>query len=787
VNSSADPSVFGQPVTFTTTVVATPPGVGTPTGSVTFDVDGNVQTPILLNGIGQASITLTNLGVGSHTVAVTYGGDANFVSSSTTTPLTQLVGSASTSTAIAASVGTALIGQLVTYTATVTEVSPSSATPTGTVTFMVDGNAQSPTNLDGTGKAAFTTSFASSGPHTVAVNYGGNTQFSASSASTNETVNPSTTTTSLLTSANPSVFGQTVTFTATVATNAPGNGTASGLVTFSIDSVTQTPVALNSSGQATFSISSLALGSHSITASYSGTTNFTASSTAAALSQVVGQAGSTTVVTSSLNPSAFGQPVTFTAHVNAAAPASGTPTGSVTFFVDGSSQSTVAVDASGNASVTLSSLSGGTHSITATYGGDSNYGASAATALSQTVSQAGSNTVLASSVNPSLFGQSVSFTATVTPTFVGGGTPTGTVTFLVDGSNQTQATVNAAGHAILTLSSLTRGQHTITATYSGDSSFATSTASPLTQTVFNNSTTTTLATSASTAVFGQAITLTAVVAATPPSTSLPTGTVTFIVDGVARATVAVNGFGRALLTLSNLAVGAHTITADYSGDANLSASNTASVLKETVSKSGTTTKVTSSASPSASGQSVTFTATIAAIAPGAGVPTGTVTFVIDGVSEKPVTVNSAGKAAFAISTLKPGTHTITASYNGSTNFNASHTATALSQTVQSPASKLTAKLIAPKGVSTNTAFSISVTAANSSGATVTGFVGPVTLSLISEPSGGALSGTLTGKITTGGTFQFNNLKVNKSGKYVVRVVSGSLVTTLTINTVGRQT
>src|SRR6202034_1375532 len=120
-------------------------------------------------------------------------------------------------------------------------------------------------------------------------------------------------------SANPSVFGESVTFTATVAADIPGSGAATGTVTFLDGTTTLGTGTLNGSGVATFSTSALTVGSHSITAVYGGDADFTAS-TSTAVSQVVDQDSTTSIVVSSANPSVFGQSVTFTAMVTADAP-----------------------------------------------------------------------------------------------------------------------------------------------------------------------------------------------------------------------------------------------------------------------------------------------------------------------------------------------------------------------------------------------------------------------------------------------------------------------------------
>ena len=185
----------------------------------------------------------------------------------------------------------------------------------------------------------------------------------------------------------------------------------------------------------------------------------------------------TTALSSSANPSVAGQPVTFTATVSPDPPGSWlTPTGTVTFSDGGSPIGTATLDASGTATITPWSLAAGAHTITASYGGDNNFSASTGS-LTQTVNPAATatTTALSSSANPSVAGQPVTFTATVSPNPPGAGTPTGTVTFSDGGSPIGTATLDASGTATITTSSLTAGAHTITASYGGDNNFSAST------------------------------------------------------------------------------------------------------------------------------------------------------------------------------------------------------------------------------------------------------------------------------------------------------------------------
>jgi subtilase family serine protease len=190
-------------------------------------------------------------------------------------------------------------------------------------------------------------------------------------------------------------------------------------------------------------------------------------------------ASTTTTVATSLSPTIAGASVTFTATVTSLA--SGTPTGTVTFLDGITSLGTGALNGSGMATFITSSLAVGSHSITAQYGGDTNFASSMSTALSQVVNGKPTATTLASSLNPSIGGQSVSFTATVTST--AGGTPTGTVTFS-DGTTPLGAgALNTSGVATLATSAPAVGAHLITATYTGDANYAASTSSAVGQTV----------------------------------------------------------------------------------------------------------------------------------------------------------------------------------------------------------------------------------------------------------------------------------------------------------------
>ncbi|MGD0908568.1 MAG: Ig-like domain repeat protein, partial [Candidatus Acidiferrales bacterium] len=196
----------------------------------------------------------------------------------------------------------------------------------------------------------------------------------------------------------------------------------------------------------------------------------------------------------------------------------------------------------------------------------------------------------------------------------------------------------------------------------------------------------TLGTSANPVVAGGLVTLTATVATAPVGT--PTGSVTFYDNGVSLGTRTLTS-GQAQFSTGSLLIGAHPITAQYSGDTNYAPGNS-NVLDETITGPGTNataTTLTSTPDPSAIGQTVTFTATVTS---GAGTPFGTVSFFsgtpLSGVLLGSATLNGSGQTTLNTSFSPSGassSYSITAQYDGASTFAAS-TSTALLQSVIAP-------------------------------------------------------------------------------------------------------
>ena len=195
--------------------------------------------------------------------------------------------------------------------------------------------------------------------------------------------------------------------------------------------------------------------------------------------------------------------------------------------------------------------------------------------IESTTTKTSTKTTVTSSLNPSIFGQSVTFAATVKPQS-GTGTPTGTVTFK-NGTKTLGTKTLSGGVAKYSTTKLAVGTKSITAVYSGDTSFTTSTSAALSQVVNQASTTTTLVSSANPSTVGESVTFTATVA--PQFSGTPSGTVTFKSGTKTLGSVTLSA-GVAEYTISTLSAATHTITATYNGSTDFATSS--ATLKQKV-------------------------------------------------------------------------------------------------------------------------------------------------------------------------------------------------------------
>ncbi len=399
-----------------------------------------------------------------------------------------------------------------------------------------------------------------------------------------------TTATALSSSASSITSSQSVTLTAKVTGTIPNqesgsaNPTATGTVSFKDTTSNSTlGTCTLSGGSCTLSVpgSSLKSGANAITASYGGSKTYPTSTSSTVTVTVGGTSNvntTTTVTASPANPVTIGTTVTLTASVSAS---SGTPTGTVTFYANGTQLGTGTLS-SGKATYkwTTTGKSAGTYTIDAVYAGTTGFNGSTSSNISVTLavpSVSTTTTLTSSPANPITIGSTVTLTATVK---AGSGTPTGTVTFYANGEALGTVTLSS-GKAVLAGSSTGEpaGSYSAYAVYNGATGFNTSTSPSITVTLAapKATPTVTLTSSATSVTPPASLTLTATVSG---SSGTPTGTVTFYANGESVASINLSG-GKAVLTASSSGypAGTYPIKAVFNGNSTYSSatSNTLSI------------------------------------------------------------------------------------------------------------------------------------------------------------------------------------------------------------------
>jgi hypothetical protein len=531
LTSSLNPSFLGQSVTFTATITGEngqvkgrkPAKNGMkpmdPTGTVTWSANTGCSVSTVTGNPGTATCTTTSLPGGTDTITATYSGDSNHGGSTAT--LSQVVNSPTTTinvtsvspaaedygadspvtiAAVLAWTGTgpAPTASAVTiggtgpsgYSAT-TCGAPSGTTITCTASY-------TPTVTDMAGSYTETATFAGDG------NYAG----SSSPQTGNFTINIASSITSVGSTPNPSTYATSVTFTATIngenslvkgRRNTRGKPLdVTGTVTWSANTgCGTTNVTTGNPGIASCTTSSathLPVGTDTVTASYNGDSNHSGSS--GSVNQVVQGGIATTIDVTSVSPSseefAADTPATITAVLSwtghGVAPTAANMTiggnGNGTY---GATSCAARVHETITCTATYTPTNAdvaGTYTETATFSGDSNYTASSSPETNNfSIGSNASTTSVSSGLNPSTYGGSVTFTATITsdtgdvkgrkPAKKNGMQPmqpTGTVTWSANtGCSASTLTGTYPGSATCTTSNLNAGAYTITATYSGDS------------------------------------------------------------------------------------------------------------------------------------------------------------------------------------------------------------------------------------------------------------------------------------------------------------------------------
>jgi VCBS repeat protein/Big-like domain-containing protein len=625
VTSSLPTSSVNESVKFTATVQL--PGVPTlkvaPGGTVTF-TQGSTTLCTSAPLSGNPATATCNFAFSQiiaspgAQVSAAYSGDTNFFSASSgsLTNATQIVIPTNTKTTLTSSPSTSSVNETVVFTATITPAFSGTATPqTGSVVFTdATGTPTVLCNKTVTAGVAptCTTAFTSAGPHTITAAFtstDGNFNSSPPSANYTQNVSASPTFVVVTSGLAPSAVNQPVTFSATVTASTSGLAIPQGSVTYT-DTLTSTVLcsALTLvSGVAPNCTAALpAAGTHTIVATFTpSNTNFQ-TATSGVLNQIVNADATTATVIASPSASTVDQPVTFTVTITPSFSGATHPKGTVSFsYVLGGTTIVLCstpqfVKTSGStssATCTAPFPAASTYTVTAAYtSGDGNFLGSTAAPLTQTVNASSTSvTVSTPSPTPSSVNQTVSFTAVVAPisvTDTGLTLPTGSVTFS-DATAGTLCTSTLAADGTVPACKATlgtAGPHSITAVYSGDNNFSTSTsANAFTQTVNRATTTISVVSSSLTTVVTQAVTYTATVVPSFTGTA-PTGAVTFsLTEGgasygcVATATLPAGGSApyveSCTINFPNTVSGNVNVTATYLGDTNFSGSTSAAITQ----------------------------------------------------------------------------------------------------------------------------------------------------------------------------------------------------------------
>ncbi len=660
----------GAPITLTAQLLSLS---GIPTGNIQFTQDGSPLNTAPINGSGSAQISTNGLTPGLHSFVAVYSGQGVFTPANSV-HLYIFVDKYSLTLTLVANPNPANVGQPVQFTVSATYLDNFIATPI-VLTDNTTGTILGSLTPDASGNATLTTSTLSVGTHYISASFAGDQLHSSGTVYLNvHIVNPFATAIVLTGSPNPSLTGQSVTFSATITS---ANGTPAGSVQFTDNGTNIGTQTLNASGVATLSTSTLSVGTHNITATYTPTGSFAGSSTS--ITQTVNDITNAINLTSSLNPSTYGQPVTITAHVVSLSGV--VPAGSFAFSDGGQFLSRIAADTSGNAAITLSTLSVGAHIITGAFTPNSSPHTSAGTLTQQVNGLATSTLLTATPITGVAHITPITLTATVAPAAPGGPTPTGQVLFYLNGAQLNLATL-VNGVATYT-GTLPAGVDQIYAAYVGDPThiYNSSNSNTVSVTITAAPSTLSLTSSLNPAPALTPFTVSAqlgIPGSTQPGAGYP---ISITIAPTATAQSTTNASGTATYTSTGLLPGQYLVTATFAGTTDLQPS-TATSFVETITANPTATTLTASPNPGIQNNPVTFTSTVSALA-GTASPTGTVT-IYDSLSPNTAFTaiatlalpSAAGTttATFTTSALAPGTHILYAAFTPAAGFAPSQSA-----------------------------------------------------------------------------------------------------------------
>jgi sugar lactone lactonase YvrE len=454
------------------------------------------STSLLAGTACDVSIDFTPQSVGSLSAGITVTDNTLNVAGSTQQVAVSGIGvnpGDSTATTVAISPTSLSNGQAATITATVSDTATghTSTIPTGAVTFtdtvgatVTTLNGGSPVNLAGGTATLSGVALHGIGTHTIAANYAGvSGSFISSSGSTTAALSKASVTVTGPGQPVVVTVGQTGSVTITIAGPYSTIAAPSGTVSYSILNASSTGVASGTipltpgSTSSTASIpvpNSLAGGSYTISVTYSGDSNYLGTSAATTITLNIGQIAPAITWNPAASSITYG--ATLAGILNASAQnGSTTVPGTFTYTATLSGGSAAAVNAA-------SVLGAGVYTLTATFTpSDTTTYQSVSKAIAFTVNKAAAAITLASSANPALAGNPVTFTATVSSS---AGTPTGTVSFF-DNTATLGPAVLSGGIATATTSSLGQGTYSIIAVYSGDANFTGATSGPVSESILD--------------------------------------------------------------------------------------------------------------------------------------------------------------------------------------------------------------------------------------------------------------------------------------------------------------
>jgi hypothetical protein len=750
----------GQSITLSSTVTS---GTGgpTPTGTVSFATSsGTVLSTVALDVNGNASYSTNQLAGGSYSLQANYSGDTTYAPSSSPTGTVVVQPEASALT-VNVSSGNVYGG---TYTVAVSDTASSGVgQPSGNVTLTIQGPGTTYTQAltpSGTNSAvaSFSVPATTVGTLTLSVNCTASASFSCYNPyTTTVTVAKATPKLALSYTPNPPVSGSSISLTGMV-TGVAGAATPTGNVVFYDNSTTLNSGALTN-GTTTITGTVPTTSTHNITATYGGDPNYNSANASGATTASTGVLTATPSATSA----APGSTITISTTVTIAG-ATSAPSGAVLATVilpPGGTSNTAGTlvatsTTSSAATISLTVPAAGTYQVQV---GCPNTDSFTCNTVSFTLTSTNSTlvpttTLVTSSSYSVAYGTPFTLSAGVKSASSSNMTsPTGTVSFSATGLGSVGSATLSSGLANLLISTAPpAGSYTFTGTYSGDATFAGSTATSSTVTITPVTSTITASVNPSTVGTGASTTVSATVTL-PGSSVPPTGNVTVTVPGVSGAiytgTLVSTGTNAASVNIAVPAPpsGTYQLVVQCTGTTNYTCSpTTVSLTSTAAAKTSTTTAVTASSYALMSGQSITLTATVTpSSVVGGAQPSGTVTFVAaQGVIG---TATMSGGVASFTTIAATGTYTITANYSGDATY-ASSAGTAPNAVVVTPATTSTTASLAATLSATSAAPGSTVDVI----ATVTlpGSTPPTGIVLATVVLGGGTS-NVSGTLTSSGT------------------------------------